>query len=96
MAHENKALLRHAKAIRCCYSTLGEDVPLSNRLMAVRVRTETDPQELADYLGFESADEYLFLENNPSSLTVGNLAKLAKFYDMSMSSLLFCTVLTKE
>lgn len=92
MAHENKALLRHAKAIRCCYSTLGEDVPLSNRLMAVRVRTETDIAELDEVVG----GEYQDLEAHPENLTISQVAKLANFYDMSMSSLLFCTVLTKE
>lgn len=89
MAHENKELLRHAKAIRCCYSTLGEDIKLSNRLTAIRVRSETTIEELDELLG----REYMVLEKSPEEMTMAELAKLARFYDMSMSSLLFCTKL---
>lgn len=86
MAHENKYLLRHAKAIRCCYSTLGEDVKVSNRLTAMRVRSETSVEELDEAVG----GDYMELERHPETITVEVLSRLAKFYDVSMSSLLFC------
>ena len=89
MAHENKNLLRHRECLRVCCATLDQDVLLSNRITAIRVRANVPIEELRAYIDPDGEGYYDDMEKADmcNFVSLYHYIKLAHFYSVSLSTL---------